>query len=100
MRPVPPEPSSRPGAATARGPCVANHRLPAFARIAKHAAMLSPALVMACVAGAFALVAAVILARPARSEQGIYIRRIAAMMTIAAALILALFAWGLTRIAG
>ena len=55
---------------------------------------------MACVAGALALVAALILARPARSEHGVYIRRIAGMMAIAGALILALFAWGLERIGG
>jgi len=61
---------------------------------------LTPPLIMACVAGALALVAALILARPARSEHGVYIRRIAGMMAIAGALILALFAWGLERIGG
>ncbi|HZV56544.1 MAG TPA: hypothetical protein VFF89_02620 [Sphingobium sp.] len=61
--------------------------------------MTRAALVMACVAAAAALAGGTILARPARSEQGVYAKRIAGTMFCALALILAVFAWGLERIA-
>ncbi len=62
--------------------------------------MTRAALVMACVSASAALAGAVILARPARSEQGVYGKRIAGTMFCSLALILALFAWGMERAAG
>lgn len=62
--------------------------------------MTRAALVMACVAAASAAGGGVILARPARSPQGVYLKRIAGTMALSFALILALFAWGLERAAG
>jgi hypothetical protein len=55
-------------------------------------------LVMACVAASAALAGIVIVARPARSEQAVYAKRIAGTMALSLALILAIFAWGLQRI--
>jgi hypothetical protein len=52
---------------------------------------------VAALAGAGSLT---LLARPARTAQGVYIRRIGATMLAAAALILGMFAWGLLRVAG
>jgi len=60
---------------------------------------LDPALIMAGVAATLALVATILFARRPRSPHGVYIRRIAGMMLIAASVILALFAWGLHRVA-
>ena len=57
-------------------------------------------LIMACVAGVAALGGAVVLALPTRSEAGHYGKRIAGTMLCALALILAIFAWGLERMAG
>lgn len=57
------------------------------------------ALVMACVAAVSALGGVLIVARPARSEAGVYGKRIGGTMALAFALILALFAWGLQRAA-
>ncbi|MBO9582270.1 MAG: hypothetical protein J7498_15390 [Sphingobium sp.] len=62
--------------------------------------MTRAALVMACVSVASAAAGAAILLMPARSEQGVYGKRIAGTMFCAMALILALFAWGLERMAG
>lgn len=62
--------------------------------------MTRAALVMACVSATAALGGAVIVTRPARSEQAIYIKRIAGTMCFAGALILALFAAGLERAVG
>jgi len=58
------------------------------------------ALIMAGVSGTSALGGAIILARPARTAQGVYGKRIAGTMALSFALILALFAWGLERMAG
>ena len=58
---------------------------------------LTPAFIMACVAALSALGGAVVLWRPVRSEQGVYLKRIGATMLLAFALILALFAGGLHR---
>jgi len=58
------------------------------------------ALVMAAVSAVSAIGGAIVLSRPARSEQAIYGKRIVATMALAFALILALFAWGLERAAG
>jgi len=57
------------------------------------------ALVMACVAATSALGGGIMLARRARTPQGVYGKRIAATMALSFALILALFAWGLERAA-
>ncbi|OJY67939.1 MAG: hypothetical protein BGP16_03745 [Sphingobium sp. 66-54] len=62
--------------------------------------MTRAALVMAAVSAASALAGAVVLSRPAHSEQAIYGKRIVATMALAFALILALFAWGLERASG
>ncbi|MCW2351210.1 hypothetical protein [Sphingobium sp. B12D2B] len=62
--------------------------------------MTLPALIMAGVSGTAALSGALILARKARTPQGVYGKRIAGTMTLSFALILALFAWGLERMAG
>lgn len=62
--------------------------------------MTRAALVMAAVSAASALGGAIVLSRPAQSEQAIYGKRIVATMALAFALILALFAWGLERAAG
>ncbi|MBT2187868.1 hypothetical protein [Sphingobium nicotianae] len=61
---------------------------------------MTPALVMALVAAAAAICGGIILARPALSEQGIYIQRIAGTMALALSVILALYAWGLHRVGG
>jgi len=58
---------------------------------------LTPAFIMACVAALSALGGAVVLWRPVRSAQGVYLKRIGATMLLAFALILALFAGGLHR---
>jgi hypothetical protein len=58
------------------------------------------ALVMACVSATAALGGAVVVTRPATSEQAVYIKRIGGTMCFAGALILALFAAGLERAAG
>jgi hypothetical protein len=58
------------------------------------------ALVMACVSATAALGGAIIVTRPARSAQAVYIKRIAGTMCFAGALILGLFAAGLERVAG
>jgi hypothetical protein len=55
---------------------------------------------MACVSATSAAAGAAILVMPARSEQGVYGKRIAGTMFCAMALILALFAWGLDRMGG
>ncbi len=52
---------------------------------------------MAGIAALAAIGGGVILALPARTEQAVYGKRIAATMALAFALILALFAWGLVR---
>jgi hypothetical protein len=57
-------------------------------------------MIMAGVAGTSALAGGVVLALPARSEGGIYGKRIAGTMLGALALMLTLFAWGLERAAG
>ena len=62
------------------------------------AAMNRAATVMACVSATAALAGALTVTRPARSEQAVYIKRIAGTMCFAGALILAIFTWGLTRI--
>lgn len=62
--------------------------------------MTRAALIMACVSATCALAGATIFAIPARTEQGVYGKRIAGTMLCAGALILALFAWGLERMAG
>ncbi len=61
--------------------------------------MTRAALVMACVSATSAGIGAVILAIPARTEAATYGKRIAGTMFCAMALILALFAWGLGRMA-
>ena len=61
--------------------------------------MTRAALIMACVSATSAIAGAVILAVPTRSEQGVYGKRIAGTMFCAMALILALYAWGLQRMA-
>lgn len=58
------------------------------------------AMIMLGVAGTSALSGGILLARRARSPQGIYGQRIAATMLLSFALMLALFAWGLGRAAG
>ncbi|MBO9576311.1 MAG: hypothetical protein J7494_11275 [Sphingobium sp.] len=60
--------------------------------------MTRAAIVMACVSATSALAGAGVLALPARTAQGVYGKRIAGTMFCAMAVILALFAWGLTRI--
>ena len=57
-------------------------------------------LVMACVAAIAAIVGILIVARPARTPQGVYGKRIAAIMALSFALMVALFAWGLERATG
>jgi hypothetical protein len=54
-------------------------------------------LIMACVAATSAVSGATILALPARTEQGVYGKRIAGTMFCAMALILTLYAFGLQR---
>lgn len=61
---------------------------------------LTPAFIMACIAGLAALGGAIILWRPVRSVEGMYFKRIGATMLLAFALILALFAGGLHRMGG
>ena len=58
------------------------------------------ALVMAFVAAFVAAGGTLVLALPARSEASTYGKRIAGTMLISGGLILAMFAWGLTRVAG
>jgi len=60
--------------------------------------MISPTLVMLGVAALSLIGGIVILARPARSEQAVYVKRIAGTMAVAFAVILTLFAWGLEQI--
>ncbi|BAK65146.1 MULTISPECIES: hypothetical protein [Sphingobium] len=55
---------------------------------------------MAGVAAVSALAGGILLARPARSMQAVYLKRIAGTMALSFALILAIFAWGLERIQG
>jgi hypothetical protein len=62
--------------------------------------MTRAALIMACVSATSAAAGAAVLIMPARSEQGVYGKRIAGTMFCAMALILAVFAWGLERMAG
>jgi len=62
--------------------------------------MTRAALIMAAVSAAAAIGGAIVLSRPARTEQAVYGKRIVATMALAFALILALFAWGLERAAG
>ena len=62
--------------------------------------MTRAALVMACISGVSALSGAVVFAVPTRGEGGAYGKRIAGTMLCALALILAVFAWGLERMAG
>lgn len=59
--------------------------------------MTRAALVMACVSATSALAGGAVFVLPARTDQGRYGKRIAGTMFCAMALILALFAWGLTR---
>lgn len=61
--------------------------------------MTRAALVMACVSATAAIGGAGVFALPARSEAGRYGKRIAGTMFCAMALILAIFAWGLERMA-
>ncbi len=61
--------------------------------------MTRGAVVMACIAGFLALAGTVAVTRPAPNPQTVYIRRIVSAMLFAAALILTVFSWGLTRIA-
>ena len=61
--------------------------------------MTRAALVMACVAATSAAAGAAVLAMPARSAGSRYGKRIAGTMFCAMALILALFAFGLERMA-
>lgn len=58
------------------------------------------ALVMALVAACAAIGGIVIVTRPARSPQMVYVKRIAGMMAFALALFLSVFAYGLTLIGG
>jgi hypothetical protein len=59
--------------------------------------MTRAVLIMACVAAASATAGAAMLAIPARTEQGVYGKRIAGTMFCAMALILTLYAFGLER---
>lgn len=59
--------------------------------------MTRAVLIMACVAATSAAAGATILALPARTEQGVYGKRIAGTMFCAMALILTLYAFGLAR---
>ena len=61
---------------------------------------LTPAFIMACIAALAALGGAFVLWRPVRNVEGVYFKRIVATMLLAFALILALFAAGLHRMAG
>ncbi len=61
--------------------------------------MSRAALVMACVSAFVAAGGVLVLAFPARSEARAYGKRIAGTMLVSGGLILAMFAWGLTRIA-
>ena len=61
--------------------------------------MTRAALVMACVSGVSALGGAAVLALPARTDGARYGKRIAGTMLCAMALILAIFAFGLERMA-
>lgn len=63
-------------------------------------AMNRAAFVMACVSATAACGGLYVVTRPARSEQAIYIKRIAGTMCFALALILALFAGGLAGAVG
>ena len=60
--------------------------------------MTRSSFVMAAVATVAAVGGFVLLARPVTTEAGVYRRRIFGTMLLAAALILALFAWGLTQV--
>jgi len=55
---------------------------------------------MAGVSATAGLAGLIIVARPARSPQMVYARRIAGTMTLAFALMLAIFAYGLTVLGG
>lgn len=68
-------------------------------RIVVAGGMSRAALLMACVSGGAALAGGLVLSRRVASPQGVYIRRIAGTLLGAAALLLALFAWGLERMA-
>ena len=57
-------------------------------------------LVMGLVSATAAIGGAIIVTRPARSEAAVYGKRIAGTMAFALALILALYAAGLQRVAG
>jgi len=61
--------------------------------------MTRAALIMACVSATSAVAGAAVLSMPTRSAQGVYGKRIAGTMFCAMALILALYAWGLERMA-
>jgi dolichol kinase len=61
--------------------------------------MTRAALVMACVSATAAVAGTTIFALPSRSEAAVYGKRIAGTMFCALALTLALFAWGLERMA-
>jgi hypothetical protein len=61
--------------------------------------MTRAALVMACVSATSAVAGATIFAIPSRSEAAVYGKRIAGTMFCALALILALYAAGLERMA-
>ena len=54
---------------------------------------------MACISAMLAVAGLIAVTRPVPTPQAVYIRRIASAMFFAAALTLAVFAWGLTRIA-
>jgi hypothetical protein len=62
--------------------------------------MTRAALVMAFISASAAVGGTIIVTRPGKSEQAVYIKRIAGTMCFAGALILALFAAGLERAAG
>ena len=55
-------------------------------------------IIMACVAAAAALAGLIIITRPTRNEQDVYIKRIAGAMFFAGAIMLALFTYGLEMI--
>lgn len=61
--------------------------------------MTRGALIMACISATLAVAGTIAVTRPTPSPQAVYIRRIASAMLFAGALTLAVFAWGLTRIA-
>lgn len=56
--------------------------------------------IMACVSATAAIGGAIIVTRPTTQPQHVYIKRIAGTMCFAGALILALYAYGLERMAG